>query len=80
MGSAAVAALIAHVAFWFLLGYGWFLDEIKGRGLAIFLTLWVGGLLGLPYLPFGTALVSSYVALLDIALVLVVFKGDLPIT
>jgi hypothetical protein len=80
MGSPAVAALIAHFAFWFLLAYGWFWGEIKGRGLAVFLTLWVCGLLGLPYLPFGTALFSSYVAVLDVALVLAVFKGDVPIT
>ena len=78
MGSAAIAALIAHFAFWFLLAYGWFWGEIKGRRLATFLTLWVGGLLGLPHL--GTALFPSYVALLDIALVLVVVKGDLRIT
>ena len=75
-----MAALIAHLAFWFLLAYGWFWGEIKGRRLATFLTLWVGGLLGLPHLPFGTELFSSFVALLDIALVLVVVKGDLPIT
>ena len=80
MGSAAVAAWIAHFAFWFLLAYGWFWGEIKGRRLAALLTLWAGGLLGLPHLPFGTALFPSYVALLDIALVLVVVKGDLPIT
>jgi hypothetical protein len=80
MGSAAMAALIAHSAFWFLLAYGSFSGEIKGRRLAAFLTLWAGGLLGLPHLPFGTALFPSYVALLDIALVLVVVKGDLPIT
>jgi hypothetical protein len=80
MGSAAVAAWIAHFAFWLLLAYGWFWGEIKGRRLASFLTLWVGGLLGLSHVPFGTALFSSYVALLDIALVLVVVKGDLPIT
>jgi len=79
MGSAAMAALIAHVAFWFLLAYGWFWGEIKGRRLAAFLALWAGGLLGL-HLPFGAALFPSYVALLDIALVLVVVKGDVPIT
>jgi hypothetical protein len=80
MGSPAIAALIAHVAFWLLLASGSFLGALKGRGLAAFLTLWVWGFLGFPYLPFGAALFSSYVALLDVALVLVVAKGDVRIT
>ena len=80
MGSPAIAALIAHCAFWALLAYGCLWEEIKGRGLAVFLMLWVLGLYGLPYLPYSAALFSSYVAVLDIALVFVVFKGDVPIT
>jgi hypothetical protein len=79
MGSPAIAALIAHVVFWFLLAYGHFWGEVKWRGLAVFLTLWFGGLFGLQYLPYGAALFSSYVAVLDIGLVFVVFKGDVPI-
>jgi hypothetical protein len=80
MGSPLIAALIAHLAFWFLLAYGYFWSEISARGLAVFLTLWFGGLFELPYIPYGAPLLSSYVALLDIALVFAVFKGDLPLT
>jgi hypothetical protein len=80
VGSPAVAALIAHAAFWMLLAYGCVWGEIKGRGLAAFLALWIGGLYGLPYLSSGAALFSSYVAVVDIALVFVIFKGDVPLT
>jgi hypothetical protein len=78
VGSPAIAALIAHCAFWACWCCLW--EGIKSRGLAVFLMLWVLGLYGLPYLPYGAALFSSYVAVLDIALVFVVFKGDVPIT
>ena len=53
MGTPAIAAWIAHVAFWALL--------IAGVAL-------------------GAALFSSFVAVLDVALVLLVFKGDIRIT
>ena len=78
--SAGVAAWIAHVTFWLLLGYGWAWDEIGPRGAAIFVGLWLLGYFGLPFLPFGGGMFFSWVALLDIALVFVVFKGDLRIT
>jgi len=80
MGSTAVAALIAHLAFWFLLPYGWFWQEVTGRGIVLFLALWAAGLCGLPLLPYGAALFSSYVAVLDIALVFLIFRGDVRIT
>ena len=81
VGSPAIAARIAHVAFWALLVYGWAWDEIDLRGIGLFILLWIAGLYGLPYLlPFGAALLSSYVAVLDIALVFIIFKGDVRLT
>jgi hypothetical protein len=78
--SAGIAALIAHVGFWVLLAYGWFWDEIGWRGTALFLLLWVGGLFGLRLVPSGDAMFSSFVALLDVALVFTIFKGDVRLT
>jgi hypothetical protein len=74
--SAQVAALIAHAGFWLLLVYGWFWDEIGPRGLAVFVALWLAGWFGLRFVPYGEAIFPSYVAVLDIALVFLVFKGD----
>jgi hypothetical protein len=69
--------LIAHIGFWFLLAYGWMWEEIHLASATLFLSLWIVGWLGLPYFLFnGAALFSSYVAVLDIALVFIIFKGD----
>jgi hypothetical protein len=73
--SAGIASLIAHVSFWVLLAFGWSWEEIGGRGTAVFLALWVAGLFGVRLLPYD-GLFPSYVALLDVALVFIVFKGD----
>jgi len=76
MGSAGVAAWVAQIAFWILVPYGWFSGELSLRAVAAFVTVWVAGLFGLPYLPYGAALFSSYVAVIDIVLVFAIFKGD----
>ena len=71
-----LAALIAHLSFWVLLPFGWFFEEIGPRGLIVFLGLWLAGLAGLQLIPYGELLFSSWVAMLDIALVFIIFKGD----
>jgi hypothetical protein len=76
MGSPGIAALFSQAAFWGLLLYGWFYGEVSPKGLAVFLLLWLAGLIGLPYVPYGAALFSPFVAALDIALVFVIAKGD----
>ncbi len=78
--SAGVAALIAHVAFWFLLAYGLAWQEIRRTGLVIFLSLWILGYFAVGFIPYGAVPFSSWVAALDIALVFVIFKGDVPLT
>lgn len=80
MGSPAVAAWIAHVAFWVLLAHGWMAGEMGMRGTIIALSLWLSAYLGLPFLPYGSGLFPAFVALVDIALVFVIFKGNVRIT
>lgn len=81
MGSPALAAWIAHVAFWVLLARGWMAGELGIRGAIIALSLWLTAYIGLPFLlPYGPGLFSSFVAVVDIALVFVIFKGDVRIT
>jgi hypothetical protein len=75
MSSPAVAALIGFWSFWILLAYGYAVGELSPRQIAVFLLLWIGGRIGLGYLP-AAGLFSPYVAILDIALVFVIFKGD----
>jgi hypothetical protein len=77
--SSAAAALIAHAMFWGLLAYGWMLGELRAAAV-VFLAIWLAGLFGLPYLPYGAALFSPFVAVLDVALALIIFKGDVRLT
>jgi hypothetical protein len=74
--SAGIAAWVAHLAFWVLLLYGWAWDELGPRGVIVFLVLWMLGFYGLPVFPLGAAMFSSFVAVMDVALVLLIFKGD----
>ena len=80
MGSPAVAAWIAHVAFWVLLARGWMASELGMRGTIIALSLWLSAYLGLPFLPYGSRRFPSFVAVVDIALVFVIFEGNVRIT
>jgi hypothetical protein len=77
MGSAGLASLFAHAAFWLLLFYGWLSEDLSARGAVVFVVAWLAGLFLLPYATYGSALFAPLVALLDIALVLIIFKGDL---
>ena len=73
-GSPAVATWIAQIVFWALIGVGVLTDSLGVRASSMFVALWL----------FGFAVISRvaglflgpYMAVLDIALVLVVFKGD----
>jgi hypothetical protein len=81
MGSAVIAAWVAHAAFWILILHGYLIGELTAGRVALFLLLWTGGLLGLPHAPYAPAraMFPSFVAILDIALVFLVFKGDVRI-
>ena len=82
VGSPLVAAWIAHAVFWGLLLYGWAVGELNRRGVTIFLLLWLAGRVGLPYVPYepAYAMFSSFVAVLDIALVFLIFRSDVSLT
>jgi len=73
----AVAGWIAQLAFWVLLSLGVFFGELSRRAAIVFLVLWAVGYFGLPRLsPDSGFVVMPYTAVLDIALVWLVFKGD----
>jgi len=80
MGSPAVAGWIAQAAFWGLLPWSVAAGELSRRAGAVLLALWLAGWLGLPHVPYGSGLFSPYVAVLDIVLVFLVFKGDIRLT
>jgi hypothetical protein len=76
-GSGAAAALIAQVAFWTIVGIGVFTRELRPRAAVLFVLAWTVGMVVLPRVAStGALFVTPYVAVLDIVLAFVVFKGD----
>ena len=78
MGAAGAGYWISHAAFWILVALA--AVQLSGRRAALFVGLWLIGYAGSAWLQQGTALFMSYVALLDIALVLMIFKSDVRLT
>ena len=78
--SAGIAALIAEIVFWGALSIGWFSGELGPRLTVVFVLVWLASYAGSSYVPQGDYLFPSLVALLDIILVLVIFKSDIRLT
>ena len=78
MGAVGAGYWVGHAAFWILVVLA--VVQLGGRRAALFVGLWIIGYAGSAWLQQGTALFMSYVALLDIALVLMLFKGDVRLT
>ena len=80
--SAAIGALVAHAAFWGLLAYGLWMQTLRLTRAILFLSLWIGGRVVLAYVVYGPApsMFISWVAILDIALMLILFGGDIRLT
>ena len=68
-------APVAVWGFWVLLGIGWMLGELRLRGTAIFILLWLLGFIASRFVFYGM-LFTPWLAVLDIVLVLSVFRGD----
>ncbi len=74
-GAPAIGAFIALWGFWALLLLGWYVGVLDVRRTALFIGLWVAGRVASGYVLYGL-LFGPYVAVLDIALVFLIFKGD----
>jgi len=80
VSSVTVAGWIAHGVFLVLLLRAWI--ELRPRTAVIFVLLWCAGYFGLPYILYGELYFMPYVAVLDIALLLLLgwqTAGDLRI-
>ena len=62
--------------FWILLAAGWAAGELHVKGTAVFLLLWLAGFAASRFV-FSAIPFTPYVAVLDIALVFAIFKGDI---
>ena len=80
MGSPLIGQWIALVAFPTLLILGYISEELKPKWIAAFAILGVAAWIGLPrFPPSGGYLVTPALAVLDIMLVLTIFKRDIRI-
>ena len=71
---------VAQAGFWILMVLGYLFGELRLAGIVTFAALWLAAIVGFPHVPYGAALFPPFVALLDIVLVLVIFKGDVKLT
>lgn len=70
-----VLAPVAFWGFWILLAAGWMAGELDVKASVVVLLLWAAGYIGSRFV-LGGLLFTPYVAVLDIALVFTIFKGD----
>jgi hypothetical protein len=80
MGSLVVAGWIAQVAFWSLVAVGAIAGELRAWQVVTFVMLWTACVFGLAQLPAVAGFSTSCVAILDIALVFLIFRGDVRLT
>jgi len=75
IGAPAIGAFVALWGFWVLLIVGWARGELHVRSTAVFIALWLVGRIAAGFVLYGL-LFAPYVAILDVALVFAIFKGD----
>ena len=75
-----MAGWIAHIGFWTLLIVGAWSEDLGPKSLGVCVVLWLAGVFGLPHVSFGAGLSTPLIAVLDIVLVFLVFKGDIRLT
>jgi hypothetical protein len=80
MGSAAAAAWIGHFVYWVLIIWGVATESLSVRAFVVFLLLWLVPFFTLDYFPAAAPFFSPYVAVLDIVLVFLLFRGDVRLT
>jgi hypothetical protein len=80
MGSVGVAAWISQIVFLVLIVWGYMTESLSLRGLIVFAVLWLVPRLALSFMPSAAPFFSPYVAVLDIVLVFLLFRGDVRLT
>ena len=80
MGSVGIAAWISHIVFWVLILWGYLTESLSLRGSIIFAMLWLVPNVSLSFVPSAAPFFSPYVAVLDIVLVFLLFRGDVRLT
>lgn len=69
------ASIVVLWGFWVLALVAFFQGELSLKTIGIFVAIWIAGFIGLRFVLYG-GLFLPYVALLDVAFVLAILKGD----
>jgi uncharacterized membrane protein len=80
MGSVGAAAWISHIVFLVLIVGGYMTEALSMRASIAFALLWIVPRFALGFMPSAAPFFSPYVAVLDIVLVLILFRGDVRLT
>ena len=72
--------LLPHVVFWVLLVAGWWMSELSSRQIAIAIALWLVAILFVFNLTSGLYWMTAMVAIMDVMLILKIFKGDIRVS
>ena len=72
-------ALLPQILFLVLMVAGWYLGRLRSPQIVTLLVVWLAGLLAAGLLPLEPSLFTAYVALVDVVLILVIFRGDIRI-
>jgi hypothetical protein len=79
LSSLALRGIFVTAVFCFLLARGWWMARLTNRTIVAFVALYAAGLVVFPYLSIGRNAFVAFIAVLDVVLVLLVFRGDLPL-
>lgn len=71
--------VIPFIAFWVLLVFGWYLDELDLKSIGVFVAVYFVGSFGISFVSESGVLNVVLVVLLDVILVLKVLGGDIRI-
>ncbi len=80
MGSVGVAAWIGQIVFLLLIVWGYLTEWLSMRASIVFALLWLVPRFALGFVPAAAPFFSPYVAVLDIVLVFILFRGDVRLT
>ena len=69
--------LLPHAIFFAMLAAGYWLGELTVRRIAWFFGIWLAAVLILPLAPYGILWATAVVAVMDIVLILMIFKRDI---
>ena len=79
LSSLALRGIFVTAVFCFLLARGWWMARLTNRSIVAFVALYAAGLVVFPYLSIGRNAFVAWIAVLDVVLVLLVLRGDLPL-